>query len=258
MDQLERTRQAFEDPEWYLGSRDYNIRLRAEVVRAFSATSKNERMLDIGCGDGSISLPLLAPNNRLTLLDLSTSMLKIAESRIAKKFLGQVETINSGFMEAQLEPKSYDLILCIGVLAYVDDLPSFCLKLASLIKPGGTAVVECTDSNHFVSHLISGYGKLRGLFGPAKVPLCLRPSADVQKALFQVGFRLQQSFRHSLPLPIVAKLFSQSFHYKIGRLVFGRPPFNRNSWLGNECISSFIAGVDEGKAHFLEDKTSVA
>jgi ubiquinone/menaquinone biosynthesis C-methylase UbiE len=242
MDQLERTREAFEDPNWYLGSRGHNIKLRAEVVRAFTEKSEFGRILDIGCGNGSISLPLLKPNNRLTLLDLSASMLNIARSRIPKELLSHVETVHASFMEAQLEPKSYDLILCIGVLAYVEDLQSFCSKLASLLKPGGMAIIEYTDSSHFISHMISSYSKLRGMFGPPRVPLCLRPSADVQRTLQVLGFRLERYFKHSLPLPVVAKLLSQSYHYRISRLVFGRPPYNRNSWLGNECISCFIRG----------------
>jgi ubiquinone/menaquinone biosynthesis C-methylase UbiE len=239
MDQVERTRKAFENPGWYLGPRDYNIRLRAEIVREFTRASRFDRILDIGCGDGSISLPLLTPNNELTLLDLSSSMLKIARSRIPNELRGQVEIVNANLMEAQLQPESYDLIICVGLLAYIGDLKSVCSKLRSLLTPKGMAIVECTDASHFMSRLTLTYGKLRGLFGSAKVPLCLRPSLDVERALQEVGFQLLQTVRYVSPLPIVTRLFSQSLQYRIVRSVFGCASHNRNSWLGNECISCF-------------------
>ncbi len=240
MNQLIETRKAFEDPDWYLQSRGYNIQIRTDTVSAFAQKAEYERVLDIGCGNGSISLPLLTPNNRLTLLDLSSTMLSIARSRIPEELLSNVETVNKSFMEAQLEPKSYDLILCIGVLAYVEDLQLFCAKLQSLLTPGGMLIVECTDSSHFISSLTLTVEKLRTLVVPPKVPLCLRSSAIVERTFQGLGLLRKGSYRYALPLPVVRKCFSQAFHYRTIRAFFGPPLSNRNSWLGNECIYGFM------------------
>ena len=236
------TKKAFENPDWYLRSRDYNIRIRTDAVKAFAQKPEYHRVLDIGCGNGSISLPLLTPNNRLTLLDVSSAMLSIARSRIPEELLDHVESVNKSFMEAQLEPSAYDLILCIGVLAYVEDLQSFCSKLVSLLAPGGMVIVECTDSSHFVNHLIATYARLRTLVVPPKVPLCLRPSAIVERVFSSLGLHLQGTYRYALPLPIIGKCFSQGFHYRTIRAMFGSPLANRNSWFGNECIYCFSKG----------------
>ena len=50
----------FEVPEKYLGPRRYDIRVRVETVQQFTKTLHFDRVLDIGCGDGAISLPLLS------------------------------------------------------------------------------------------------------------------------------------------------------------------------------------------------------
>lgn len=239
-DRLIETKAAFEEPDWYLRSRGYNIRIRSEVVRAFTREAKYENILDIGCGNGSISLPLLTPHNDLTLLDLSSTMLGIARSKVPEALLDHVKTVNKGFMDAELEPKSYDLILCIGVLAYVLDLESFCSKLASLLTPGGTVIVECTDAGHFVNYLVAGFERLRTLMLPAIVPLCLRSSAAVETTFRGLGLQQKGLYRYALPLPVVRKCFSQEFHYRWVRSLFGPPASNRNSWLGNECIYSFV------------------
>ena len=65
------TTQAFQKPEWYFTKLGYHVRVRIETVAEFLNGATLDRILDIGCGDGSISLQLLKEENRLTLLDLS-------------------------------------------------------------------------------------------------------------------------------------------------------------------------------------------
>ena len=57
---VERVRAVFEDAEWYFSRRAFDIRIRAETVQELVSLRDDARVLDIGCGDGSISpLPLL-------------------------------------------------------------------------------------------------------------------------------------------------------------------------------------------------------
>jgi 2-polyprenyl-3-methyl-5-hydroxy-6-metoxy-1,4-benzoquinol methylase len=110
----------FIQPERYLLRSQYNIRIRAEVVKGFVGDTCYGSILDIGCGDGSISLPLLRQDMQLTLLDISRNMLSVARSHIPAAFSDQVQLVNDDFMHAELGPQAYDLILCLGVLAHVD------------------------------------------------------------------------------------------------------------------------------------------
>ena len=136
-DNITLIRQAFETPQWYLTSTAYNIRLRAETISAFLKSDNVGEILDIGCGDGSLSRGLINPNNRVTLLDASQAMLKIATSRVPERLASNVQTINSDFMGASVEAQTFDLVLCVGVLAYVEDRKAFIAKVKSVVKPGG-------------------------------------------------------------------------------------------------------------------------
>ena len=79
---LDQVRSLFEEPEWYFSRRAFDIRIRVETVQELVRLSGDARILDIGCGDGSISVPLLTGKTSLTLLDLSAKMLSIAKSKV--------------------------------------------------------------------------------------------------------------------------------------------------------------------------------
>ncbi len=239
MDNATLIKEAFEQPNWYLDGTKYNIQLRAETIREFMGDQKIGSILDIGCGDGSLSLPLLNADSRLTLLDQSQTMLGIARSRVPVDSSSRVQTMNNSFMEATLEPQSFDLVLCVGVLAYVEDRKSFITRIKSLLNPGGSVIVECTDGDHFVNHGVVAYHALRRPFKPAHMRTVVAPSAAVVAIFEDLGFKLRGSFRYSLPFPVIRKLMSQRVSYQMLRCIFGTATRNRNTWLGNECIYYF-------------------
>src|SRR5580700_3501046 len=117
---LEQVKSLFEIPDKYLCPRQYDIQIRVETVQQFTENLTVDRVLDIGCGDGSLSLPLLPRCKQLTLLDLSSKMLDLARGKIPADRSRDVELINGGFLGSNLPSQSFDLILCVGVLAHVD------------------------------------------------------------------------------------------------------------------------------------------
>jgi ubiquinone/menaquinone biosynthesis C-methylase UbiE len=238
IDNASKIKQAFEEPQWYLQKTAFNIAIRVETVREY-ITGPHESILDIGCGDGSLSAGLINGQNRLTLVDQSQTMLGIARARIPEALLSRVQTINASFMDAPLEAQSFDLILCVGVLAYVERRRDFIAKIKSLLRPGGSLIIECTDSRHFVSHLVVAYSKFRNWMNPGRMRTVLGSSADLLAICRDLGFELCGSFRYSMQMPIVSKIMSGKVTYKSVRYIFGTAAHNRNSSLGNECIYHF-------------------
>jgi 2-polyprenyl-3-methyl-5-hydroxy-6-metoxy-1,4-benzoquinol methylase len=229
-------KQAFDRPQWYLTKAAYNIRIRAETIQSFTRGTESENILDIGCGDGSLSLPLLNERNRLTLVDRSTTMLDIARSRVPSAASNRVRILNEDFMSVELPQQAFDLVICVGVLAYIEDARPFMGKVTSLLKPGGGLVLECTDGSHFITHIIQGYKWGRTLLGGTKFPTIRRPSSEVLKVATELGLEAAGSFRYSLPLPGFRRLLSQGASYRSIRTLYGTPSSNRASVLGNECL----------------------
>jgi 2-polyprenyl-3-methyl-5-hydroxy-6-metoxy-1,4-benzoquinol methylase len=235
------TKEAFHDPQWYFQKRNYHVRVRVETVGEFLDQLKFGRILDIGCGDGSISLPLLTRENRLTLLDMSDGMLARAQSRIPPNLSARVEIMKSDFMNARLEVNSYDLIICLGVLAYVNPAQPFLAKVASLLKPGGRLILEWTDSHHFASRCLVSYNALSSRLVPpsVKVELTLHRTAEIINCMSRLGFEVEGSYRYLSPLPVVRRLLGDALNYRLIRVMHGSAKHNRAPWLGHERIFYF-------------------
>lgn len=235
---LPRVRQLFEAPGWYLKGTGFNIRIRQETVRDLVSGARFDRILDIGCGNGAISIPLLRPDNHLTLVDLSSTMLSIARSNVPADLADNVEFLNSDLMVAELEPHAYDLIVCLGVLAHVESPAATVERIANLLRPGGTLILEFTDAFHAIGCLNGLYHKLRGLFrrSTSAYSLNLLSHRDVFGMIARNNLRPASVYRYGMWFPVVHKLFSQDTLYRAVRAIFGSSKKSRNAFLGNAYI----------------------
>ena len=221
-----------------------------------------DRVLDIGCGDGSISLPILSRCKHLTMLDLSGKMLDLAREKIPFDRTNDVELINFGsFIGSNLRSKSFDLILCLGVLAHVDSPAAVIAEIARLAKPGASIVLELTDSYHFWGVPVVVYQKLLKLARPEPYALNRLRHRQVV-SLLAMTMAIQRicalSLRSWSCLPLadnskfalyamdcspwasVAARDGQEEMYRMTRYLFGPSDRNRNSWMGNQFIYRYF------------------
>jgi SAM-dependent methyltransferase len=235
-------RSVFENAPRYLNSRQVDIRVRAETVKGFAAKVEWHRLLDIGCGDGTISLPLLAPANHLTLLDLSGNMAALTQGKIPEDLAGNVEVRNENFMTASFVPASFDLIVSVGVMAHVDSPEEFIAKITTLLRPGGSLILEFTDCRHFVGRMGRLLGQLQEFVAPAKYRTNKLSFPEVARILKNYRLQLTSVFRYAtIPIPRIERLLNHGAQYKMVERVFGKCTDNRTSWLGNEyiCLLTF-------------------
>lgn len=231
----------FESPEWYLRGRRYNIEIRRETVQSFLAGRKPARILDIACGDGSLSIPLLTPANHLTLLDLSSAMLQAAKNHIPDALLPNVRFINEDFLRAGLQPHSFDLITCVGLFAHVDSPKEVIAKVASLLSPSGVVIAESTDAGHFLNRSSVMYQRILRSFGRDRYSLTLTTRHQIVDMFREQGLELSGLFRYTLSalVPRIERVLSQRALYRMVRVVYGSAGHNRNAWLGKECLYLF-------------------
>ena len=145
----------FADPDRYLAN-DARLAIRRLACGEMVRDVDRSVMLDIGCGDGSMSLPLLTPQARLTLLDSSRPMLDRAQENIPDDLESRVELVCRDLMAFEPD-RPYTLALCLGVLAHVPDVNDTMARIAALLRPGGHCLLHITDTSSWLGRINHAY-----------------------------------------------------------------------------------------------------
>lgn len=114
-----------------------------KVMRMFSCINlKNKKVLDIGCGGGQYMEVFLKKNSFVTGVDNSRKMIDLS-----KKYL-----LNLGYKNYQLfegdarniffNKSTFDVVVAVGLLEYLEDPLSVISKISFLLKPEGYAILS--------------------------------------------------------------------------------------------------------------------
>jgi SAM-dependent methyltransferase len=102
-------------------------------------SSGSARVLDVGCGQGTQALRLAALGHTVTGLDLSAELLARFRSALddQPEEVRRRVTLVEGPGESAASLGTFDLVLCHGVLMYLDSDEDLLAALAGAIAPGG-------------------------------------------------------------------------------------------------------------------------
>jgi SAM-dependent methyltransferase len=100
------------------------------------------RILDVGTGQGTQALRLARAGHTVTGLESDTTMLKAAHDALATEPEGiraRVRLLDGDGREtgAHFLPGSFDVVLCHGVLMYMEEPDAMLAGLARMLAPGG-------------------------------------------------------------------------------------------------------------------------
>lgn len=98
-----------------------------------------ENALEIGCGAGAFTRRLATRAQRVTGLDLSPQMLRMAQERSASHT--NIEYVLGDIMRLKLPAESYDCIVSIATLHHLP-LDQALPKMKSMLKPGGVLIIH--------------------------------------------------------------------------------------------------------------------
>ncbi len=104
----------------------------------------DERILDVGCGDGKITAEMARaiPNGHAVGVDASPQMIEFAKKAFPAGKNPNLEFHVMDCAEDQFVRK-FDLLFSNAALHWVDDHQAFLRGAASVLKPGGRLVVSC-------------------------------------------------------------------------------------------------------------------
>ncbi|AEW93665.1 MULTISPECIES: methyltransferase domain-containing protein [Streptomycetaceae] len=113
-----------------------------EQITARFPVGRRLRVLDVGLGQGTQALRLARGGHAVTGLESDPAMLAAVEETLAGEPEGireRVRLVTGDGRETgrHFEPGSFDVVLCHGVLMYVDDPDAMLAGLARVLAPGG-------------------------------------------------------------------------------------------------------------------------
>jgi magnesium-protoporphyrin O-methyltransferase len=151
--------------------------------------SGGETFADVGCGVGSLALPLAARGASVSASDLSFAMVEEAAKRAAADGLGDRVSFTTADLVA-LEGE-YDTVSCIDVLIHYPE-DSMAGMIAGLAGKAKKRVIVSFAPDTWYYRLLKGIG---GLFpGPSKTTRAyLHTEESVVNALADAGFQVKRT-----------------------------------------------------------------
>jgi 2-polyprenyl-3-methyl-5-hydroxy-6-metoxy-1,4-benzoquinol methylase len=204
----------FEQPDLYLTEKNRDTitrraRIVADMLGPLGPPDGGARVLDLGCGDGSISLQFAADVRELVLVDLSAKMLERARANVPAAARGRVRLERRDIQALEPGPgdEPFDVVLCIGVLAHVPSVDATIAKIASLLRPGGRCVLQITDQGQLLGRAVDLYYRLRRrLANEGTHAVNETTSAQIEALASAHGLGLTELRRHAFLLPGIGRL----------------------------------------------------
>jgi SAM-dependent methyltransferase len=124
---------------------EINAEFGARLVAAL-APQPGERVLDVGCGNGALSLaiaPLVAPTGLVLGLDISGPMLAVAAQRARAARVSNAIFEHGDAQTYRPEAASFDALVSRFGVMFFDDPDAAFANLARSLRPGGRTVFTC-------------------------------------------------------------------------------------------------------------------
>lgn len=109
-----------------------------DIVKKLEIT-KEDTVLDFGCGTGGIALNIAKYCKKVVCVDISGSMLHILKNNAEKMNINNIETHCAGFLTYKHEGEKVDKIISKFALHHLPDFwkSVALLKIADILKKGG-------------------------------------------------------------------------------------------------------------------------
>lgn len=128
-----------------------------------SLLQPSDVVFDYGCGTASMSMELSGHVKEIHAIDISSRMLEIAVGRVEERGVANVHLSKKTLFNVDFEPQSFDVILAVNILHFIDDLDAVLERLGRLLKPNGYLVTETPcmgEQKRFANKLMYYFGKL--------------------------------------------------------------------------------------------------
>jgi len=161
----------------------YQAKLEATKARL----RPGDKLLDVGCGTGSLALELAPHVAQVHAIDLSSEMIRIANGKAADAGVGNVTFHTGSAAElSALGETSFDVVCAYNILHLVDDRGATLAQIFELLEPGGhfISTTPCLGESYVPYRPVLALMRLVGKAPPVDVIRVGQLRADLERAGF--------------------------------------------------------------------------
>lgn len=180
---------------------EFTLALRREACLEMLPAVQG-RVLDLGCGPGAMTVPMIRRGHRVVAVDFSTEMVAQAAKRI--RALGvEPEVATADATALPFTAGCFAAVVTTGVLEYIDDLPRALAEISRVLEPGGTLIATMSLPRRLERAAVRLAAFLKG--SPPAVTQYIYGRHDFDRVVEAAGFRINDRRCSSFaPFPLDA------------------------------------------------------
>jgi SAM-dependent methyltransferase len=118
--------------------------------------------LDIGCGEGYVSIKLAERCKKVVGFDINTEDLKLAEDKKSRsKYKDKITFISGDVLKLPFPVESFDLVCMLDVLPHIKQDHEAMTEIARVLKPAGRVVITTPWQYPSAATLFKGQALIR-------------------------------------------------------------------------------------------------
>jgi ubiquinone/menaquinone biosynthesis C-methylase UbiE len=116
-------------------------RLERRLVLDCIGEVSGSAVLDVGCGDGDLAVDLWRRGAAVVGVDVSADMIAAAQAR-ARQAEADIDFQVAAAGSLPFPPDSFDVVVAVTVLCFIDDATPVFREIARVLRPGGRMVIS--------------------------------------------------------------------------------------------------------------------
>ena len=188
---------------------NFNFHKRLVLARELASASAG-RLLDCAAGTGEITCALLKSGrfSHATVVDIAPAMLQSAKELLTSEIAdAELEFIRSDVFDFKPSDSSFDLILCLGLIAHVGRLEILLPHLKWMLAPRGRIILQTTFIDHVGVRIVRAVTAQREL-SRRGYRISWFSQRDIADACNGAGLQIVDMRRHGLGIPFGDRLWA--------------------------------------------------
>jgi 2-polyprenyl-3-methyl-5-hydroxy-6-metoxy-1,4-benzoquinol methylase len=183
----------------YVRSPGFRDRLRAWSTLIERYARPDDRVIDAGCGAGTLSFEAARIAASVDGIDGSEQMIALARAGAAEHGIANVAFDVALFETLSDRAGQYDLALCSSVLEYLPDLAAEIARLAALLRPDGRLILSLPNGRSRYRRFEAIAWRLTGRPRYYRYVRHVPSSTDVRAILKGLGFAVLETVYYADP-----------------------------------------------------------